>query len=133
MLRSKKCAPLLKAFFPKDAVLISLDRMLAAAEDEATPGQKTALKTNPPKIFVSTEPAILLLVDGEPVRAPIPQTSLEVIVNANWDLFFDKAASPILPFRRRRYGCRLPHSTDLGPSPKVCQRIWRSCRTIGPT
>ena len=82
---------LAEGLFPKDAVLISLDRMLAAAEDEATPGQKAALKTNPPKIFVSTEPAILLLVDGEPVRAPIPETSLEVIVNANWDLFFDKA------------------------------------------
>ena len=76
--------------FPKDTVLISLDRMLAASEAVETPGQKVALKTNPPRIFVSTEPAILLLVDGEPVRAPIPQTSIEVIVNANWDLFFDK-------------------------------------------
>ena len=87
----QKMRSLAEGLFPKDAVLISLDRMLAAAEDEATPGQKAALKTNPPKIFVSTEPAILLLVDGEPVRAPIPETSLEVIVNANWDLFFDKA------------------------------------------
>ena len=87
----QKMRSLAEGLFPKDAVLISLDRMLAAAEDKATPGQKAALKTNPPKIFVSTEPAILLLVDGEPVRAPIPETSLEVIVNANWDLFFDKA------------------------------------------
>lgn len=77
--------------FPRDVVPISLDRMLAAAEDAEAPGRRMALKTDPPKIFVSIDPAILLLVDGDPVRAPIPQTSIEVIVNANWDLFFDKS------------------------------------------
>jgi hypothetical protein len=87
----QKMRSIVEGLFPKDAVLISLDRMLAAAEDEEAPGQKTALRTDPPKIFVSTEPAILLLVDGDPIRAPIPETSVEVIVNANWDLFFDKA------------------------------------------
>jgi hypothetical protein len=77
--------------FPKDAVPISLDRMLAAAEDQAAPDKGLALKSVAPTVFVSTEPAILLLVDGKPVRAPVPQTSLEIIVNANWDLFFDSA------------------------------------------
>jgi hypothetical protein len=86
----QKMRSITEALFPKDAVLISLDRMLAAAEDSEMPGKTVALKTDPPKIFVSIEPAILLLVDGEPVRAPIAQTSIEVIVNANWDLFFDK-------------------------------------------
>jgi hypothetical protein len=87
----QKMRSITETLFPKDAVLISLDRMLAAAEDSETPGKTVALKTDPPKIFVSIEPAILLLVDGEPIRAPIAQTSIEVIVNANWDLFFDKA------------------------------------------
>jgi hypothetical protein len=87
----QKMRAIVEGLFPKDSVLISLDRMLAAAEHSEGPGQKITLKTDPPKIFVSIEPAILLLVDGEPVRAPIPQTSIEVIVNANWDLFFDKA------------------------------------------
>jgi len=77
--------------FPKEAVPISLDRMLAATEDQAAPSKSLALKSVAPKIFVSTEPAILLLVDGEPVKAPVPQASLEIIVNANWDLFFDTA------------------------------------------
>ncbi len=76
---------------PKGAVPISLDRMLAAAEDQASSGKISPLKSVAPKIFVSTEPSILLLVDGEPVEAPIPQSSLEIIVNANWDLFFDTA------------------------------------------
>ena len=74
---------------PKEAVPISLDRMLAAAEDQAPSGKISALKSVAPTIFVSTEPSILLLVDGEAVKAPIPQSSLEIIVNANWDLFFD--------------------------------------------
>jgi hypothetical protein len=77
--------------FPKEAVPISLDRMLAAAEDQVAPGKSLALRSVAPTIFVSTEPAILLLVDGEPVKAPVPETSLEIIVNANWDLFFDTA------------------------------------------
>jgi hypothetical protein len=87
----QKMRTLTEDLFPRDVVPISLDRMLAAAEHTEAPGQRMALKTDPPKIFVSIDPAILLLVDGEPVRAPIPQSSIEVIVNANWDLFFDKS------------------------------------------
>ena len=74
---------------PKEAVPISLDRMLAAAEDQVPSGRSPALKSVVPTIFVSTEPSILLLVDGEAVKAPIAQSSLEIIVNGNWDLFFD--------------------------------------------
>jgi len=59
----QKMRSLTEDLFPKDTVLISLDLMLAASEAVETSGQKVALKTNPPKIFVSTEPAILLLVD----------------------------------------------------------------------
>ena len=32
----------------------------------------------------------MLVVDGEPVRAPIEKTEMEFIVNTNWDLFHDK-------------------------------------------
>jgi hypothetical protein len=85
----QKMRSIAEDLFPKEAVPISLDRMLAAAEDQAAPGKGLALKSVAPRIFVSTERAILLLVDGEPVRAPVPQASLEIIVNANWDLFFD--------------------------------------------
>jgi hypothetical protein len=41
------------------------------------------LKSVAPKIFMSTEPAILLFVDGEAVKAPFPQSSVEIVVNAN--------------------------------------------------
>ena len=87
----QKMRSLSEGLLPNQAVPISLDRMLAAAEDQAPSGKSAPLKSTAPKIFVSTEPSILLLVDGEAIKAPIPQSSIEIIVNANWDLFFDKA------------------------------------------
>ena len=47
------------------------------------------ISTEPPKIFVSRRPAILVLIDGEPVEAPIGELDLRFVVNTNWDLFVD--------------------------------------------
>jgi hypothetical protein len=85
----QKMRSLSEDLLPKEAVPISLDRMLAAMEDQAPSSNTPALQSVAPKIFVSIVPAILLLVDGSAVKAPIPQTSMEIVVNANWDLFFD--------------------------------------------
>jgi len=52
-----------------------------------------SVKNDPPKIFVAYGNAILLLVDGKVVQAPIEKTNLEFVVNTNWDLFFDKSSS----------------------------------------
>ena len=87
---------LAKTFLSTDAVLnISLDRLLAEVEEkkqDATPA--AGVKNDPPKIFVSYDAnAILILIDGELVRAPIDKTNLEFVVNTNWDLFFDKPSS----------------------------------------
>jgi len=46
------------------------------------------VKTDPPPIFFSTRPAILLTVQGDPVLGPIKGLQLKFVVNANWDLFF---------------------------------------------
>src|SRR6202022_1302552 len=43
--------------------------------------------------FVSSRPAVLLMVEGKPVLAPIQGTKLEFVLNSNWDLFFDPTAS----------------------------------------
>ena len=48
-----------------------------------------ALNNEPPRIFVSTRPASLVVFDGEPLLAPIAGTSLSFAVNTNWDVFFD--------------------------------------------
>jgi len=87
---------LVKTFLSPTATMdISLDRLLAELEEknqDSTP--VAAVKNDPPKIFVSYDAhAILILVDGELVRAPIEKTNLEFVVNTNWDLFFDKPSS----------------------------------------
>ena len=82
---------LVRIFITKEnTITISLDRLLASVEEGKVSGPAVQVKNDPPKIFVSTGPAVLLLVDGEVVRAPIEKTKLEFVVNTNWPLFFDK-------------------------------------------
>jgi hypothetical protein len=90
-----KMDQLVRTFLPPTSTMsISLDRLLAGLEiaNPASPSP-VVVKNDPPRIFVNYGSAILLLVDGEPVRAPIEKTKLEFVVNTNWDLFFDKSTS----------------------------------------
>ena len=45
------------------------------------------MKADPPKIFFSTTPAVLVNFDGEPIWSPIKENDLKFAVNTNWDLF----------------------------------------------
>jgi hypothetical protein len=82
---------LVRTFLPP-TVTISLERIVAS-----TPKKESAptvqLKNDPPRIFVSYKPAILLDVDGEPVNVPIRETSLEYVLNTSRWLFRDKTDS----------------------------------------
>jgi hypothetical protein len=89
---------------PSGTLNINLDRLLAELDESkpaSTPG--VAVKNDPPRIFVAYDKAILLLVDGEPVRAPIEKGSLEYVVNTNWNLFFDKAESKFYLLNERQW------------------------------
>ena len=86
---AKKMDLLFHQLFPSRVVTISLDRLMANIERSRSSERPVAVNPDPPRIFVSYGPAILLLVDGEPVRAPIEKLKLEFVVNTNWDLFFD--------------------------------------------
>lgn len=55
------------------------------------PERVPVLNTQPPPILVSTTPAILVFVDGDPIRVPIEGTKLEYVVNTNWDILYDKS------------------------------------------
>jgi hypothetical protein len=70
----------------------SLERLVAYVPKPQSVKTVT-LKNDPPWIFVSNSPAILLGVDGEPVLADIPKTNLKFVVNTIWPLFFDKSSS----------------------------------------
>jgi hypothetical protein len=82
---------LLIAFLPP-TVTISLHQLVACTpKPESFPGVE--LKNNPPAIFISYKPAILLDVDGPPVRARIEKTGLEYVINTHWPLFFETSTS----------------------------------------
>ncbi len=76
---------------PTGAENISTDRILAYLDNKQQGKSPTVtLKNDPPKIFYSASPAILLFVDGSPVLSPIGKTDLQFLVNTNWDVFLDK-------------------------------------------
>jgi uncharacterized membrane protein YgcG len=82
---------LFRTFLPP-TVNISLERVIAyTPKPQAV--KTVPLNNDPPFIFVSNTPAILLGVDGEPVLAELPHTDLKFVVNTLWPLFFDKSNS----------------------------------------
>ncbi len=91
-----QAAASMKQFFlermPVSTEPISMDRILAELNSQGqSKGKGVPVKNDPPKIFYSASPAILLIVDGEPVFSPIEKTGMQFVVNTNWDLFFEKS------------------------------------------
>jgi hypothetical protein len=82
--------------YPTLTFTISLQRMVASLEKLNEPVKSISANPQPPPIYVSNSPAILLLVEGKPVLAPISGTTLKYVVNTNWDLFRDTASYYLL-------------------------------------
>jgi hypothetical protein len=74
---------------PNHTVVMALDRLVATVEKSQAPAP-VEVQNDPPMIFVSNTPAILLYVDGDAVKADIPATNLGFVVNSNFPLFFEK-------------------------------------------
>lgn len=85
--QSARMDSMARTFLPA-SVDISMQRLVACVPKK-NPPPAVKLKNDPPKIFVSYKPAILLDVDGEPVRAKIEKTNLEYVVNTHWPLFYE--------------------------------------------
>ena len=66
---------------------VPLDVMLSYIAPDAPVPEEEGLSFDPPPIFYSSTPAILLMVDGELIRKEIENTRIEYVVNTNWDLF----------------------------------------------
>jgi hypothetical protein len=66
---------------------VELERLVANLDRFESQPQQVELKVDPPKIFVSTAPAILVVLDGKPIMSPIKDNDLKFAVNTNWDLF----------------------------------------------
>ena len=73
---------------PQEDRVIGLDRVLAQMDKSTIiPKNVEGLKADPPQIFMSRTPAILVSFDGEPIWSPIKDNDLKFAVNTNWDFF----------------------------------------------
>jgi hypothetical protein len=73
---------------PEDERVIALDRVLAPHDTSAiVPRNVEGIKADPPTIFFSKTPAVIVNLDGEPIWSPIRDNDLKFAVNTNWDLF----------------------------------------------
>ena len=73
---------------PDDERVIALDRVLANIDkSRIIPKSVEGLKADPPPIFFSKTPAVIVNLDGEPIWSPIAENDLKYAVNTNWDLF----------------------------------------------
>ena len=77
---------------PRQEISLSLERVLAYIDaEQQTLQQAVALNLDPPKIFYSEQPAILVMILGEPQLKPVIQnkTDLMFVTNTNWDILYD--------------------------------------------
>jgi hypothetical protein len=73
---------------PKEERVIALDRVLANVDKSAiVPKNVEGIKADPPPLFFSKTPAVIVNLDGEPIWSPIKENDLKFAVNTNWDLF----------------------------------------------
>lgn len=73
--------------------VIALDRVLAMAEEHEFTAENVQVSVDAPMVFYSQVPAVLVILDGDPLLAPIENTNLKYAVNTNWDLFFHEEDS----------------------------------------
>jgi hypothetical protein len=76
---------------PDNERVIALDRVLAHLDQsQILPKNVEGVKADPPTIFFSSKPALLVNFDGEPIWSPIKDNNLKYAINTNWDVFQDE-------------------------------------------
>jgi hypothetical protein len=82
------------ASVPREERVIGLERVLAAVDPgQVRPRNVDGVKADPPVVFYSTKPAVLVNIDGDPIWNAIKDTGLRFAINANRDLFEDIPSS----------------------------------------
>jgi hypothetical protein len=73
---------------PQRQRVLDLDRVTAAISKSPLAVKNVeGIKADPPTVYSSQAPAILINLDGEPIWSPIKDVDLRYAVNTNWDLF----------------------------------------------
>ena len=72
------------------SVSLSLDSVTSALADGQESGAAADdLQTEPPKVLFATEPTVLVLLDGRPIRRPIEKSGIDAVVNTPFPIFYD--------------------------------------------
>ena len=73
---------------PTGPITVTEARVTASLAEQKRMTDVAGLKADPPRIIVSTTPAILVQTDGRRAYAPVKgRAGLSFVVNTNWDLF----------------------------------------------
>lgn len=85
--RREQLDAIVRAVVQPRTQFVPLDVMLTYIAADAVVPAEAGISYDPPPIFYSSTPAVLVNLDGEPILAQIPDTRLQYAVNTNWDLF----------------------------------------------
>jgi hypothetical protein len=89
----EKLKTVLNEEFQAWSITISLDHLLAdLAMVEKERAADAGLKNNPPKVIFKSQPAVLVLLDGDPKLLPIPDSKLMRVANTPFIMVYDPAA-----------------------------------------
>ena len=112
---------------PDDDRVIALDRVLASLDNsQIMPKNVEGVKADPPAIFFSTKPAVLVNLDGDPIWSPIKDNDLKYAVNTNWDLF-QHEPTKVYYLRNSRAGSSRGHQGP-GSAAGTLPEASRSCQ-----
>jgi hypothetical protein len=91
--RADEFALAIREHIPTHDVYVALDRLQASLAVTRAESQHATVhvRNDPPRIFVSTEPAVLVLVDGQPALRPTATAGLLRIINTRALLVFAQA------------------------------------------
>lgn len=87
-----KLTGLVKDSLPTSEV-VALDRVLAYLDESNQEVRSIEVNLDPPPIYLSQTPAVLMIFMGEPKLEAVEGTKLLFAVNTNWDVFFDMTTS----------------------------------------
>jgi hypothetical protein len=111
---------------PGRATTLSLDRVVAYLQPDTQPVQPAVeVNLDPPQIFSSTTPAILVMFMGAPQYKPVEtdRTDLLFALNTNWDVLYDTAS-------RQYY---LLNGEGWLTAPDALKGPWTPAKTLPPS
>lgn len=76
---------------PQRTMTVSLERIIAQLNTDNTHLRTTSVNLDPPTIYSSESPAVMVIFMGKPRFKQVEGSTLLAAANTNWDLFLDPA------------------------------------------